>query len=87
MDKLPVLRLLLGAALAQHPAHVALADLLAAQRHLDADGVRGGMAARHIHDNLAHRLVRHLLGGMDSIQDRFLGGFHIDDGAGSAGRG
>jgi len=43
-------------------AHVALADLVMADRDVEALIVRGGRATAHADDDLAHVLAAHLLG-------------------------
>ena len=67
-------------ALVEHAAQIAVADLVAGDRDLDADGLRGGMAAGDIDRDVAQRLAGHLLGGVDGGQDRGLGRLDVDDG-------
>ena len=62
-----------------HAAHVALADLVMADRHLERLVVRGGRAAAHADDDLAHVLAAHLLGRRHRRGDGARRRLHVDD--------
>ena len=53
-----------------HATHVALADLVVADGDVEALVVRGGRAAAHADDDLAHVLAAHLLRGRHGRGDR-----------------
>ena len=54
---------------------------MAGDGNFHAHGLRGGMPAGDIHGDVAQRLARHLLGGVDGGEDRGFRRFHVDDGA------
>src|SRR5215216_4956305 len=60
-------------------ADVALADLVVADRHVEALAVRGGRAAAHADDDLADVLAAHLLRGRHRRGDGARGRLHVDD--------
>jgi len=62
-----------------HAPHVALADLVMADGDVEALVVRGGRAAAHADDDLAHMLAAHFLRRRHRRGDGARGGLHVDD--------
>ncbi len=67
------------AAMHQHALKIVFGDFTARERHLDADGLRGRIAAGEIEHHFLDRLAGHLFGGVDGGEDRHLRLFHVDD--------
>ncbi len=79
MDDVAVGRLGRQRDLLLHAPHVALADLVMADRDLEALVVRGGRSAAHADDDLADVLAAHLLGRRHRRGDGAGRGLHVDD--------
>ena len=79
VDDVAVRRLARQGDVLLHPADVALADLVMADRDLEVLVVRGGRAAAHADDHLADMLAAHLLGGRHRRGDGAGRSLHVDD--------
>ena len=65
--------------LAQNAADIAIGHFVAADGDLDAESVRGRVAAADADHDLLDPFAAHLLGGVDGGRQRVLGRLHVDD--------
>src|SRR5262245_58943990 len=80
MDETAVVAAIDMAAVIEGATQIAVADLVTGDVDLDADGLRGRVAAGDVDDDLTDGLAGHLLGRMHGGQDGALGRLHVDDG-------
>src|SRR5262249_47439784 len=81
VDEAAVVAAVVLVAVVEGAPQVGVADLVAGDVDVDADGLRGRMAAGDVHHDLADGLAGHLLGGVHGGEDGVLGRLHVDDGA------